>query len=59
MKLFSVGVHMTGVNLFDLVVAFFLFWQGEQGDLGEAGYPGVSGLPGPQVTKRTSELFLC
>jgi len=50
---------MTGVNLFDLVVAFFLFWQGEQGDLGEAGYPGVSGLPGPQVTKRTSELFLC
>lgn len=53
-------VQMTGPNLFGFFVVFLgFFWQGEQGDLGETGYSGETGLPGPQVTNRISELFLC
>lgn len=42
-----------------LLFYWVLFRQGEQGDLGETGNSGETGLPGPQVTNRSSELFLC
>lgn len=60
MKLLSFDVQMRDTDLSVFVLFYWvLFWQGEQGDLGETGYSGETGLPGPQVTNKTSELFLC